>query len=77
MKPDASHHDPRPDYLRALLAQSALSQRAAARLIGISERQMRAHLCDPALPGYRTPIYAVQYALEQLAEPPSDQSEDA
>jgi len=67
MKPDASRHDPRPEYLRALLAQAELSQRAAAKLIGISDRQMRAHLCDPSIPGYRTPSYAVQYALEQLA----------
>jgi len=66
-QPDASRHDPRPEYLRALLAQSGLTQRAAAQLIGISDRQMRAHLCDPSIPGYRTPSYAVQYALEQLA----------
>ena len=68
MKPDASHHDPRPEYLRALLASAGLTQRAAARLIGISERQMRAHLCNPTLPGYRTPSYPVQYAIEQLAK---------
>ena len=68
MKPDASHHDPRPDYLRALLADAGLTQRAAARLIGISERQMRAHLCSPTLPGYRTPSYPVQYAIEQLTK---------
>ncbi len=68
MKPDASRHDPRPEYLRALLASSGLSQREAATRIGISERQMRAHLCDPSLPGYRTPSYPVQYAIEQLAK---------
>ena len=38
MKPDATRHDPRPDYLRALLSEAALSQREAARRIGISER---------------------------------------
>jgi len=68
LKPDASHYDPRPDYLRALLASAGLTQRAAAKRIGISERQMRAHLCNPSLPGYRTPSYPVQYALEMLAK---------
>jgi hypothetical protein len=67
MTPDATRHDPRPEYLRALLADAGLTQREASRLIGISERQMRAHLCSRALPGYRTPSYPVQYAIEQLA----------
>lgn len=67
MKPDASRHDPRPDYLRALLDQAGISQREAARRIGISERVMRYYLADPTSADCRAAPYAVQYALEQLA----------
>jgi hypothetical protein len=38
MRPDASLHDPRPDYLRPLVERSGLSQVECARRIGISER---------------------------------------
>lgn len=61
MTPDASRHDPRPDYLRALVAASGLSQRAAAQRIGISERVMRYYLA-----GDRPAPYPVQYAMESL-----------
>lgn len=67
MKPDATRHDPRPDYLRALLERAGLSQREAARRIGISERLMRYYLADPVTADARTAPYTVQYALEQLA----------
>jgi len=67
MKPDASRHDPRPDYLRALLSDAGLSQREAARRIGISERVMRYYLADPSAGDHREAPYLVQYALEQLA----------
>ncbi len=67
MKPDASRHDPRPEYLRALLASSGLSQRGASRRIGISERTMRYYLSDPTSGDYRAAPYAVQYAMESLA----------
>ena len=66
-KPDAAKHDPRPEYLRELIAQSGLSQREAARRIGISERVMRYYLADPASGDYRAAPYPVQYAIEQLA----------
>jgi transcriptional regulator with XRE-family HTH domain len=62
MRPDASKHDPRPEYLRALLQQAGVSQRAAARQIGISERVMRYYLA-----GERDAPYPVQYAIERLA----------
>ncbi|MDE2468791.1 MAG: helix-turn-helix transcriptional regulator, partial [Bradyrhizobium sp.] len=62
VRPDASRHDPRPEYIRALIARAGLSQREAARRIGISERVMR-YYCA----GERTPPYPVQYALERLA----------
>jgi transcriptional regulator with XRE-family HTH domain len=70
MTPDASKHDPRPEYLRALLQQAGLSQRAAARRIGISERMMRYYLAaDEA--DHRPAPYPVQFALEALARGPS------
>lgn len=76
MTPDASKHDPRPEYLRALLQQAGLSQRAAARRIGISDRVMRYYLAGESA-GYRPAPYPVQFALEALAQqqrqrPPQD-----
>lgn len=64
MKPDATNHDPRPEYLRALIEQAGLSQRDAARRIGISERVMRYYLSDA---DERAAPYPVQFALECLA----------
>lgn len=65
-QPDATKHDPRPEYLRALLDAAGVSQREAARRIGVSERMMRYYLADePA--DYRPAPYLVQYALESLA----------
>lgn len=61
MKPDASRHNPAPDYLRGLVASSGLSQRAAAESIGISDRLLRYYL-----KGDRECPYPVQYALERL-----------
>lgn len=64
-RPNAAKHNPDPAYLRELLERAGLSQREAARLIGITDRMMRYYLSDdPAAP--RAP-YAVQYALERLA----------
>jgi hypothetical protein len=68
VKPDASRHDPRPEYLRALLAAAGLSQRAAAERIGISERLMRYYLAPETADDRRVAPYPVQYALEQLAK---------
>jgi transcriptional regulator with XRE-family HTH domain len=66
VKPDASKHDPSPEYLRALLASAGLSQREAARRIGVSERVMRYYLAPDAA-DYRPCPYVVQFALESLA----------
>lgn len=66
MKPDASLHNPDPAYLRGLLDQAGLSQRAAAERIGISERMMRYYLA-PAGADHRPAPYTVQFALESLA----------
>lgn len=69
MRPDASLHDPAPDYLRSLIARSGLSQRGAARAIGVSERQMRYYLAEPGSTARHAQApYPVQYALERLAE---------
>ncbi|QEE24570.1 helix-turn-helix transcriptional regulator [Rhodanobacter glycinis] len=67
MKPDASRHNPRPEYLRALLDQAGVSQREAARRIGISERLLRYYLAPETAADRRVAPYPVQYALEQLA----------
>lgn len=61
MKPNASKLNPDPAYLRELLERAGLSQREAARRIGISERVMRYYLS-----GEREAPYPVQYALESL-----------
>lgn len=66
MKPDAARHDPRPEYLRSLVEAAGLSQREAARRVGVSERMMRYYLTDGD--GYRPAPYVVQYALERLAK---------
>ena len=66
MIPDATKHDPSPEYLRALLARAGLSQREAARRIGVSERVMRYYLA-PESADYRPAPYVVQYALESLS----------
>ena len=68
MKPDASRHDPRPDYLRALLVEAGVSQREAARRIGISERLLRYYLAPETAEDRRIAPYPVQYALERLRD---------
>lgn len=65
MKPDATHHNPDPAYLRSLVERSGLSQRKAAARLGITDRAMRYHLT----PGTDRPApYTVQYCLECLAD---------
>ena len=67
MKPDAARHDPRPEYLRALVEQSGLSQRACARQIGIGERLLRYYLAPDDAADRRIAPYPVQFALECLS----------
>lgn len=62
MKPDASHYNPSPKYIRGLMLATGLSQRAIARQIGVSDRMLRYYAT-----GERTCTYPVQFALEQLA----------
>lgn len=66
MSPDATRHNPDPAYLRGLLQRAGLSQRDAARRIGVSERMMRYYLA-PESASYRPAPYVVQYAIERLA----------
>ncbi len=67
MKPDASRHDPRPEYLRELVAQSGLSQVECARLIGIDPATLRKYLMPSGASSRLNADYRTQYALEQLA----------
>ena len=68
MTPDATRHNPDPAYLRGLLLAAGVSQREAARRIGVSERVMRYYLA-PEAADYRPAPYVVQYALESLVSP--------
>lgn len=67
-KPDASHHNPDPRYLRGLLDAAGITQRQAAQLLGISDRVMRYYVSDEASESYRAAPYTVQFALECLAD---------
>lgn len=67
-KPDARNHNPDPEYLRALLEQAGISQRGAARSLGISERVVRYYLTPEDQPGHRPAPYPVQFAIECLAD---------
>ena len=60
--PDSKQHHPNPEYLLARLVQAGLSQRAAAKIMGITYRQMRQY-CS----GTRECPYSIQYALEMLS----------
>jgi transcriptional regulator with XRE-family HTH domain len=62
MRPDPSTLTSDPEYIRGLLERAGMSQRAAARAIGVNERTMRAWLAGQ----YPWP-YTAQYALERLA----------
>jgi hypothetical protein len=67
--PDAKLHRDDKEYVLSLLQRARLSQRGAARILGINERTMR-YYCSGEQP---TP-YLVQYALEVLArQSPSGQ----
>lgn len=70
--PDQSHHNPDPAYLRGLIARAGLSQREAARRIGVSERVMRQYLADREASSALTAPYPVQFALERLSQPPQE-----
>jgi hypothetical protein len=66
MKPNASLHNPDPEYIRGLVVSSGLSQEAAARQIDISLRMLKYYI---SADDNRPAPYVVQYALEGLAKP--------
>jgi transcriptional regulator with XRE-family HTH domain len=65
MLPDATQHNPDPQYLRDLLREAGLTQRGAAVIMGISERTFRDYLNGNN--NSKAP-YPVQFALETLAK---------
>lgn len=67
-KPDASNHNPDPAYLRGLLDNAGISQREAAKLLGISERMMRYYLAEEDSGSHRSAPYPIQFCIEALAE---------
>lgn len=67
MKPDFTKYNPDAVYLRDLLKQSGLSQRAAAAQIGLSAAGFQNYIRKPGDPKYREAPYTVQFALEALA----------
>ena len=68
MKPDPSTYNPRPDYLRALVDRSGLSQRKVAYRIGVSDRLLRYYLAPRDSATFRVAPYPVQFALEVLSD---------
>lgn len=67
MTPDATRHNPDPQYLRQLLQAAGLNQQQAAERLGITDRTLRYYLSDTDSAGYREATYLVQFALERLA----------
>lgn len=68
MKPDSSQYNPDPDYLKGLIDKAGISQRQAARTIGISERVLRQYLSNREASTAMDAPYYVQFCLECLAD---------
>lgn len=69
MKPNAQTlYNPNPDYLRELIEKTGLTQNEIARLVGVSTRTMRSYLTFPDKSTYQQAPYAVQFAIECLAQ---------
>jgi transcriptional regulator with XRE-family HTH domain len=71
--PNAQHHNPNPDYLKRLITDAGITQREAARRIGISERILRQYLADRASKTAVEAPYPVQFSLECLANENSEE----
>lgn len=67
MQPNSKTYNPDPDYLRALIAKTGMTQRQVAELIGISPRMIRSYLTFTDNATYQKAPYAVQFCLECLA----------
>lgn len=59
------HHNPDPAYLRDLIKRAGISQREAARRLGVEDTTVRRWLASP--PRAVCP-YSAQVALELLAD---------
>lgn len=68
MKPNAQNYNPDPDYLRSLISKAGLTQAQTAELIGINARSIRRYLSFTDSPNYQQAPYAVQFAIECLAQ---------
>lgn len=68
LRPDATHHDPRPEYIRALINETGMSIRACAVLIGINRRTLMYYLAGIKAGKPCLAPYPVQFALECLAK---------
>ena len=67
MSPNATkNYNGSPEYFSGLVDKTGLSQREVARRLGIGYSSLRAYM-----DGTRAIVYPVQYALEQLATPPT------
>lgn len=66
-EPNTADHDPRPAYLRAMIAALGMTQIEAAQLLGVSPRMMREYLADEDAANRTAAPYLVQYALECTA----------
>ncbi len=51
MKPDATKHNPDPEYLESLLEKADMGKRRAAELVGVSARDLR-YMRQPASNGF-------------------------
>ncbi len=65
--PDATKHNPDPEYLRELIARAGISQREAARRMGVDERLFRMYLASRTANSAQNCTYPVQFCLESLA----------
>lgn len=63
MKPDASKHNPDPDYIRQLVLATGMSKEQVAARLGISLRSLDYYLSEQKV---RVAPYAIQFCLEQL-----------
>lgn len=61
MYPNAKEHNPDPAYIRQLLSDAGLSQVAAAKILGVSDRHMRRYVA-----GNVPCPYPVQFCLETM-----------
>lgn len=65
---DATKHNPDPEYLKSLIAKAGISQREAAKRIGVYERLFRMYLANRSANSAQECPYAIQFCLEALSE---------